>query len=96
MRECTLNFACEGELVCQIKKYFVIPVFKEPLRNLIDYFKNMSCLKHKSIKLKLINTVINFNPNQDGLFWGCSRMGGGGGGVAKRSPSLKSVTHILR
>ena len=92
MRECTLNFACEGELVCQIKKYFVIPVFKEPLRNLIDYFKNMSCLKHKSIKLKLINTVINFNPNQDGLFWGCSRMGAGGGRGGKKV-SLSKICH---
>ena len=33
-----------------------------------------------------------FNPTQDGLFRGCSRMGGG----AKRPPSLKSVTHILQ
>ena len=35
---------------------------------------------------------INFNPIQDGLFWGFSRMEGG----AKRPPSLKSVTHILQ
>ena len=32
------------------------------------------------------------NPIQDGSFWGCSRMGGGG---AKRSPYLKSVILIL-
>ena len=25
------ELACEGELVCQIKKDFVIPVFKDPL-----------------------------------------------------------------
>ena len=35
----------------------------------------------------LLNTI------QDGSFWGCSRMGGGG--AAKRSPYLKSVIHIL-
>ena len=29
-----------------------------------------------------------------GLFYGCSRMEGGGGG-AKKLPSLKSVIHIL-
>ena len=29
------------------------------------------------------------NPIQDGLFWGCSRIGGG----QKGPPSLKSVTH---
>ena len=40
-RECNLNFACEGELVCHIGKYFVIPVFKDLLSNLIDLF-----LKH--------------------------------------------------
>ena len=33
------------------------------------------------------------NPIQDGLFRGCSRMGGGG---KKAPPSLKSVTHILQ
>ena len=33
----------------------------------------------------------SFNPIQDGPFWGCSRMG-----ETKRSPSLKSVTHILQ
>ena len=38
MRECTLDFACEGDLVLQIKKYLVIPVFKDPLSNLIDLF----------------------------------------------------------
>ena len=36
----------------------------------------------------------NLNPIQDGLFRGCSRMGGGGG--EKWPPSLKSVTHILQ
>ena len=40
-----------------------------------------------------VATVTIFNPIQDGLFWGCSRMGGG----AKRPPPcLKSVTHILQ
>ena len=38
MRKCTLNFACEAEIVCQNKKYFVIPVFKDHLSNLIDLF----------------------------------------------------------
>ena len=33
----------------------------------------------------------SFNPIQDGPFWGCSQMG-----ETKRSPSLKSVTHILQ
>ena len=30
-----------------------------------------------------VATVTIFNPIQDGLFWGCTRMGGGG---AKRPP----------
>ena len=34
-----------------------------------------------------------FNPVQDGLFWGCSRMGGGG---QKCPHSLNSFTHILQ
>ena len=38
MRERTLNFVCEAEIVCQNKKYFVIPVFKDNLSNLIDLF----------------------------------------------------------
>ena len=40
-RERNLNFACEGELVCQIEKDFVIPVFKDLVQGLV--FKNMSC-----------------------------------------------------
>ena len=60
-RECDLNFPCEGELVCQIEEYFVIPMFKDPLSNLIDLFlKTCLVLKNKSIKLKVINRVINF------------------------------------
>ena len=51
----------QGELVCQIEKYFIIPVFKDPLSNLIDLFlKTCLVLKNKSIELKVINTVINF------------------------------------
>ena len=34
----------------------------------------------------------HINPVKDGLFPGCSRMGG----AAKKAPSLKSVTHILQ
>ena len=30
-RECDLNFACGGKLVCQIEEYFVIPMFKDTL-----------------------------------------------------------------
>ena len=37
----------------------------------------------------------DFNPIQDGHFWGCSWMGMGMG-WAKKAPSLKSVTHILQ
>ena len=37
----------------------------------------------------------SINPIQDGLFRGCSRMGGGGG-VQKGSLSLNSVTYILQ
>ena len=60
-RECNLNFACEGELVCEIEKYFVISVFKDLLFNLIDLFlKTCLVLKNKSVKLKVVNTVINF------------------------------------
>ena len=61
MRECNLNFTCEGERVCQIEKYFVIPVFKDPLSNLIDLFlRTCLVLKNKSIKLKVIKAVTNF------------------------------------
>ena len=56
-----MNFACEGELIYQIKKYLVIPVFKDPLSNLIYLFlKTCLVLKNKSIDLKVINTVFNF------------------------------------
>ena len=58
--ECNLNFACKGELVCQIGKYFVIPVlFKDLLSNLTDLFLKCLVLINKVIKLKVINTVIN-------------------------------------
>ena len=51
----------QGELVCQIKEYFLIPVFKDALSNLIDlFFKTYLVLKNKSIKLKVINKAINF------------------------------------
>ena len=61
MKKCTLNFTCEGEFVSQIKKYFVVPVFKDPLSNLIDlFFKTCLVLKNKSVKLKIINKAINF------------------------------------
>ena len=36
----------------------------------------------------------NFNPIQDGLSWGCSRIGGGG--AERRPTSLKFITHILQ
>ena len=32
----------------------------------------------------------SFNTIQDGLFWGCSQIGEGGG---KKAPALKSVIH---
>ena len=48
---------------------------------------------HRTITMK----PINGNPIQDGSLWGCSRMGGvGGGGGGKNAPFLKSVTHILQ
>ena len=53
-------------------------------------FKGKSCI----ILARIV--LICFNPVQDGLFRGCSRMGDGGGCVAKRPPSLKSVTPILQ
>ena len=40
-----------------------------------------------------LKEVKYFNPIQDGHFWGCLRMGGGG---QKDPPSLKSVAHILQ
>ena len=36
---------------------------------------------------------MRFNPIQDGHFWGRSRMGRG---VAKKAPSLKNITHIVK
>ena len=38
--------------------------------------------------------IMEFNSIQNGLFWGCSRMGGGGGLFSP--PSTKSATHILQ
>ena len=38
--------------------------------------------------------VFVFNPIQDGHFWGCLQIGGGGG-RAEAPNSIKSVTHIL-
>ena len=56
-----------------------IPVKTNRFTQKCDCFQN-----HKDIFLFL-------KPIQDGLFWGCSRMGG-----QKGLPSLKSVTHILQ
>ena len=39
--------------------------------------------------------ICSLSPIQDELFRGCSRMRGGGGG-RKKTPSLKSVKHILQ
>ena len=36
---------------------------------------------------------VYINPIQDGLFWGCSRIGEN---IPPPSPSLKSITHILQ
>ena len=39
--------------------------------------------------------IVNINPIQDGLFRGCSRMRGAGGGREnKKSPPLKNLSHI--
>ena len=57
--------------------------------NLDDFIK---CQYTRAILRKKDMGQSLFNPTQDGLFRGCSRMGGG----AKRPPSLKSVTHILQ
>ena len=46
---------------------------------------------HKDLAQNEMNKG-RFNPIQDGLFWGCSRMGES----QKGPPSLKSVTHILQ
>ena len=47
--------------------------------------------------------LLKFDTIQDEPFWGCSQMGGGKGGqggggwgVGKKAPSLKSVTHTLQ
>ena len=44
--------------------------------------------------------ISNINPIQNGLFRGCSRIRGRGGGVgvggAKGARSLKSVPHVLQ
>ena len=45
------------------------------------------------LKNFLIQYKTTLNPIQDGLFWGCSWMEGGG---QKGPPSLKSVTHMLQ
>ena len=50
-RECNLNFACQGELVCQIEKYFVIPALKDLFSNLTDLFlKTCLVVINKAIK----------------------------------------------
>ena len=68
------------------------PSVKERLKeNLIFWRKTLSV---NSANLEIIDNgyqIPFFNPIQDGLFWGCSRMWG-----QKAPPSLKSVTHILQ
>ena len=51
--------------------------------------KISKALMDNEISHESFETIINHI--QDGLFWGCSRMGGG-----KTAQSLKSVTHILK
>ena len=51
----------ERELVYKIKKHLIMPVFKSIFLNLIDLFlKTFLVLKDKSIKLRVINTVMNY------------------------------------
>ena len=37
--------------------------------------------------------IVNINPIQDGLFRGCSRMRGAGGGGRTKSPHLSKICH---
>ena len=47
-------------------------------------------LKKKPLKLFIAKTLSNlFNPIQDGLFWGCSRMGGG----EAKIPPIPKICH---
>ena len=46
------------------------------------------------LQLQLFIDLFSVNPIQDGLFWGCSRMGRGL--FASPPPSLKSATQILQ
>ena len=65
--------------------------FGEQTRPLFCYWKPM--FNWLSIRKRRIGTIkFQFNPIQDGLFRRCSRMGEG----AKRTHSLKSVTHTLQ
>ena len=41
------------------------------------------------------NDVISLNPIQDGLFWGCSRMGEDGGGGWQKGPPLPKICYTF-
>ena len=59
-------------------------------RTLLSIAKQISLLERFMEDIGISEECIN--PIQDGLFWGCSRMGGG----PFWSPFLKPATHILQ
>ena len=64
-------------------------------RGRIVFFLNATIWQWLCHSHTILIVVIHFNPVQDGLFWGCSQMGGGGGQLFG-PPSLKSATHIVQ
>ena len=58
------------------------------------YFINtINTTDYKSILIEVFMSALNFNPVQDGAFWGCSRMGGNKAPLPK---TCHTYTHILK
>ena len=60
-------------------------------RGRIVFFLNATIWQWLCHSHTILIVVIHFNPVQDGLFWGCSQMGGGGGFLG---PPPKNPPHI--
>ena len=43
--------------------------------------------------IPLLFKLYAFNPIQDGIFWGCSRIGRGGAGGGAKRPPLPKICH---
>ena len=58
--------------------------------NILNGYEQWKC--DQSSRTLHFSKVININPIQDGLFWGCSQIRGGGG--RQKAPPPKNLSHI--